>query len=138
MIEVTNDAVVKLTEILEEEKATDSALRVVVVPSGQGVQYMLTLEDEPTDEDVITESGGLRLLFDSQNADFMEGVKIDYIEDIMRSGFVISNPNFPMTGGCGCGAGGGGCGCGASEDSGAAAGGCGCGAGGGGCACGGH
>ena len=96
MIEVTDDAAAKLTEILEEEKATDSALRVVVVPSGQGVQYMLTLEDDPTDEDVITETGGLRLLFDSQNADFMEGVKIDYIEDIMRSGFVISNPNFPQ------------------------------------------
>ena len=81
MIEVTDDAAAKLTEILEEEKATDSALRVVVVPSGQGVQYMLTLEDDPTDEDVITETGGLRLLFDSQNADFMEGVKIDYIEE---------------------------------------------------------
>ena len=137
MIEVTDDAAAKLTEILEEEKATDSALRVVVVPSGQGVQYMLTLEDDPTDEDVITETGGLRLLFDSQNADFMEGVKIDYIEDIMRSGFVISNPNFPMAGGCGCGAGGGGCGCGAGGEGGG--GGCGCGAGGGGgCACGGH
>jgi iron-sulfur cluster assembly protein len=113
LIEVTNDAAEKLNEILIEEKATDSALRVVVVPSGQGVQYMLTLEDEPTEDDVITETGGLRLLFDSQNADFMDGVKIDYIEDIMRSGFVISNPNFPMaSGGCGCGAGGGGCACG--------------------------
>jgi iron-sulfur cluster assembly protein len=108
MIEVTAEAVEKLKSILVEEEAGDSALRVVVVPAGQGVQYMLTLEKEASEDDIVTETEGLRLLIDSENADLMDGVQIDYIDDLMRSGFVITNPNMPM-GGCACG---GQCGCG--------------------------
>ena len=40
----------------------------------------------------------------------MEGTLIDYVDNLMRSGFVISNPNLQMGGGgCGCG---GNCACG--------------------------
>ncbi len=125
MIEVTAGALEKLKSILVEEEAEDAALRVVVVPAGQGVQYMLTLEKEASEDDIVTETDGLRLLVDADSADLMEGVQIDYIDDLMRSGFVITNPNMPM-GGCACGCGGGGCGCGDG------------GGGGGGCGCGGH
>ena len=119
MIEVTTLAVEKLKSILEEENAQDSSLRVVVVPAGQGVQYMLTLEQNASDDDIVTETDGIRLLVDGESAPLMEGVTIDYVEDLMRAGFVISNPNI-ATGGCACG--GAGCGCGGAE-----AGGCGCG-----------
>lgn len=117
MIEVTTEAVEKLKAIMVDEEAMDTALRVVVVPAGDGVQYMLTLESEQNDDDVLTEIDGVRVLVDADSAPIMEGAKIDYIEDLMRSGFVIDNPNVAMSHGCGCG--GGGCGCGDN--------GCGCG-----------
>ena len=39
----------------------------------------------------------------------MQGARIDYIEDLMRSGFTIDNPNVATDMGCGCG---GNCACG--------------------------
>ncbi|MDE2801756.1 MAG: iron-sulfur cluster assembly accessory protein [Chloroflexota bacterium] len=120
MIEVTAEAVEKLKSIMEDEEAEDSALRVVVVPAGQGVQYMLTLESEQNDDDVLTVVDGVRVLIDADSAPIMQGACIDYVEDLMRSGFTINNPNVASAG-CGCGAGADGCGCGA-----------------GGCGCGGH
>ena len=117
MIEVTDQAVEKLKAILEEEEALDSALRVVVVPAGNGVQYMLTLEKETRADDIITEVDGIKVLIDADSGPLMEGSSIDYVEDLMRSGFVVKNPNIASGGGCGsggCGCGGGGCGCGGS------------------------
>lgn len=108
MIEVTPQAATKLKAILEEEKAKDSALRVVVMPSGHGISYMLSLEQEPGKDDVVTEADGLRIVVDAESVPLVEGSRIDYVEDLMRTGFVISNPNVAM-GGCACG---GNCGCG--------------------------
>jgi iron-sulfur cluster assembly protein len=74
---------------------------------------MLTLEKDVSEDDIVTETGGIRLLVDSESAPLMEGVQIDYIDDLMRSGFVITNPNMTAggcgSGGCACG---GQCGCG--------------------------
>ena len=124
MIDVTAPAVEKLRTILEEEQTPGSAIRVIMVPSGHGAQYMWTLESEPRADDVVNEYDGVRILIDGDAAPIMEGAQIDYVDDFTRSGFIITNPNMPSSGG-GCGSGG--CGCGS--------GGCGSG-GGGGCACG--
>ena len=109
MIEVTAEAVEKLKSIMEDEEAEDSALRVVVVPSGHGVQYMLTLESEQNEDDVLTVVDGVRVLVDADSAPIMQGARIDYTEDLMRSGFTIDNPNVATDFGCACG---GNCGCG--------------------------
>ena len=79
---------------------------------------MLTIEKEAKDDDILTETEGIKLLVDLDSAPIMDGVEIDYVEDLMNTGFVITNPNVPMGGGCGsggCGCGSGGCGCGASQ-----------------------
>jgi len=123
VIDVTAPAAEKLKAILKEEDAADSSVRVVVIPSGHGVQYMLTIEKEAKDDDILTETEGIKLLVDLDSAPIMDGVEIDYVEDLMNTGFVITNPNVPMGGGCGsggcgsggCGCGSGGCGCGASQ-----------------------
>ncbi len=113
-------AVEKLTEVMKEEGQESSALRISVHPGGNGgVQYMLSLESEPTDDDVLIEGYDIKIIVDEDSATLVEGAEIDYVDGLMRSGFVINNPNLPSTGG-GCG-GGGGCACGGN---------CGCGAGG--------
>ena len=113
-------AVEKLTEVMKEEGQESSALRISVLPGGNGgVQYMLSLEPEPTDDDLLIEGYDIKIIVDEDSATLVEGAEIDYVDGLMRSGFVINNPNLPSTGG-GCG-GGGGCACGGN---------CGCGAGG--------
>jgi iron-sulfur cluster assembly accessory protein len=110
LIEITEPAIEKLTAILEEEEALESAIRVVVVPAEHGVQYMLTLEAEPKEDDLTMQVGKVRVVVDEDSAPLMEGAQIDYVEDLMRSGFLITNPNIPSSGGgCGCG---GNCACG--------------------------
>ena len=124
MINISPLASEKLREILVEQGEEGSALRVVLMPGAHGgAQYMLALEKEPKSDDTIVNSDGVQILIDADSAPMMEGAEIDYMDGLMRSGFVINNPNI-QSGGCACG-GGGGCG----ND--------GCG-GGGGCACGGH
>jgi iron-sulfur cluster assembly accessory protein len=126
LIDITPLAAEKLENVLREQGEVGSLLRVVVVPSGHGgLQYMLGVEQEPKDGDVVIETERVRVLVDSESSPLIEGAQIDYVDGLMRSGFVISNPNVENHGGCGCGGGGGG-GCGGGG------GGCGCGGGGGG------
>ena len=121
---VTPLAIEKLKEVITAEDEAGSALRVVAMPAGHGLQYMLTMEKEHQPDDTVLRMDGMEFLMDSDSAPFLEEATIDYVEEFGgRVGFVINNP---MYAGGGCG--GGGCGCGG--------GGCGC--GGGGCGCGGH
>ena len=122
LIDVTPLAAEKLGEVISEQGEEGSLLRVIVTPGGHGgVQYMLGLEQAPNQDDMVIDIEDLRLLVDAESAPLVEGAQIDYVDGLMRSGFVITNPNLPMGEGGGCACGGGGCGCG-----------------GGGCGCGGH
>jgi iron-sulfur cluster insertion protein len=110
MITVTDTAAGKLKEILDEEGQPEGALRVIVVPQGGGAQYMLALEEEAGAEDLIIHDIGVRVITDLDSAPLLDGAEIDYSEGLMRSGFVITNPNIAISaGGCACG---GDCGCG--------------------------
>ena len=124
MINVTQLATEKLKEILVEEGAEGASLRVILMPGPNGgAQYMLALENDPKSDDTIVHSNGVSIVIDSDSAPLMQGAEIDYADGLMRSGFVINNPNIQQSGACACG-GEGGCACG--------------GGGAGGCACGGH
>ena len=57
--------------------------------------------------------GSLEFLVDPTSAEALEGASIDWVENVMNSGFAITAPNAPKA------AGGGGCGCGANEAHGA-------------------
>ncbi|MBI2164984.1 MAG: iron-sulfur cluster assembly accessory protein [Chloroflexi bacterium] len=104
MITVTPMAIDKIKGILEEEKAPGSALRILMIPSGHGVQYMFSLESETKEDDVAVDADGVRILIDPDTAPLLQGSSIDYVESLMRSGFVIQNPNIQPSGeGCACG-----------------------------------
>jgi iron-sulfur cluster assembly protein len=127
LVEITPLAAQRLEAVLKEQDAEGSLLRIMVTPGANGaVQYMLGVEQEPSDGDVVIDAENIKVLVDAESAPLVDGAEIDYVDGLMRSGFVISNPNV-QSGGCACG--GGGCGGGG--------GGCGGGGGEGGCACGG-
>ena len=130
IIDVTPLAAEKLVDALKEQGEEGSLLRVMVMPGGNGgIQYMLGVEKEPAEGDIVIDVSSVKVLVDAESIPLVEGAQIDYIEGLMRSGFVISNPN-AQSGGCGCG--GGGCGGGGGGGCGGGGGG-GCGCGGGGC-----
>ena len=125
-MEITELAIEKLKEVMEEQGEGESSLRVIAMPAESGgVQYMLTMENESQADDTELNVSGVRFLMDSDSAPFLEEATIDFVENLGgQVGFVINNPMFASAGGCGSG-----CGCGSGGG-----GGCGCGGGG----CGGH
>ena len=130
IIDVTPLAAEKLVDALKQQGEEGSLLRVMVMPGGNGgIQYMLGVEKEAADDDIVIDATSIKVLVDSESVPLVEGAQIDYVEGLMRSGFVISNPNV-QSGGCACG--GGGCGGGGGGGCGGGGGG-GCGCGGGGC-----
>ena len=97
----------RLGEVLEEEKATDSYLKIEVYQGGGcacsgGFRYALTLEKTPADSDVVEEVGGLRVMAAKADAEMLRGSKIDFVESLQKTGFKIENPNVHIEA-CGCG-----------------------------------
>ena len=108
IVSFTQAAVDKLGEVLEEQDAKESYLRISASTDQHGgVQYGFGLEDEAGSDDISIVDGSVKALIDQESVPLIAGSSIDYVEGFQRSGFVISNPNF--AGGCACG--GGGCGC---------------------------
>ena len=130
-ISVSEVAALKLKEVMSDEGQGDSYLRIVVMPgAGGGAQYMLSLEEDVKSTDSIIDASGVGLVVDNDSLPLLDGSEIDYVDGLMKSGFVINNPNFLSEGGGGGGCGGGGCGAGAQDET---AQGASCACGGGGC-----
>jgi len=86
----------------EEGLPESAGLRVRVVPGGcSGFQYSLNIEEESRQGDFILDDKGVRLFVDMFSAQYLNGVEIDYVTNVMGSGFTFTNPN--ATGSCGCG-----------------------------------
>jgi len=103
MIEITEAAAAELKQLLEKEKKTDHGLRIFAAGFGCGgiIHYGLKLEKSPENEDVVSESNGIKLFFNKHIQDEIDEVKIDYIDNEYGNGFIIDNPNSPKCGsGC--------------------------------------
>ena len=86
----------------EEGLPETAGLRVRVVPGGcSGFQYSLNIEEESRQGDFVLDDKGVRLFVDMFSAQYLNGVEIDYVQNVMGSGFTFKNPN--STGSCGCG-----------------------------------
>ena len=102
MVSITDKAAAQVRKLLEERGAETGALRVFVAGGGcSGYQYGMTLAQEAEEDDLIIEQQGIRLVVDPESAPLLGGAEIDYVEDIMKSGFTIFNPNAVKS--CACG-----------------------------------
>ncbi len=102
-VNLTPTAVSKVQTFMAEHGASEEAgLRVAVLPGGcSGFQYGLNIEDAPEEDDEILTFEGVRLFIDPFSAQYLEGVEVDYVQNLMGSGFTFKNPT--AAGGCGCG-----------------------------------
>ena len=102
MMTLTENAIVKIKDILAEENKPDVCLRVFVQGGGcSGFSYGFTLDEVKNEDDFVIEQSGLAVLVDAMSSQYLQGANVDYKEDITGSQFVISNPNAQST--CGCG-----------------------------------
>ena len=102
MLSITEKAAVRAREVLVEKGLPEGGLRVFVLGGGcAGYQYGMALAQHAEQDDLVVEEQGLKLVVDPDSALLLEGAEIDYVDDLMRSGFTIYNPN--ATHSCACG-----------------------------------
>src|SRR6201988_686257 len=103
-LNVTESAATEISKFMASEEGLPetAGLRVRVVPGGcSGFQYSLNIEEDSRQGDFVLDEKGVRLFVDMFSAQYLNGVEIDYVTNMMGSGFTFSNPN--ATGSCGCG-----------------------------------
>ena len=107
-ISLTNEAALKVRELLDAEGRTDLRLRIAVQPGGcAGMQYQLFFDERTLDGDLLVDQpveGGsvsVPLVVDRTSVPLVTGAVISYTDTIEKQGFEIDNPN--AGGGCACG-----------------------------------
>jgi iron-sulfur cluster assembly protein len=100
MISVSESAAGKIRQLVGAN-GDGKGLRVKVVGGGcSGLQYRMEL-DTAGERDKVFERDGARLIVDKKSFLYLNGSELDYAEELMSSGFRVTNPNAKRT--CGCG-----------------------------------
>ncbi len=99
---VTEAAASKIAELIAGEDEEGLFLRVSVRPGGcSGLSYEMFFDGEAADDDVNTETAGIKVAVDPASAPYLVGATLDYKDGLQGAGFAINNPN--VTKSCGCG-----------------------------------
>ncbi len=100
-IQISDKAVEQLRKL---EVGEEKFLRISVVPGGcSGMTYSACIDSNSTDEDeVVHQVEDVRVVADLGSVVFLDGLEIDYSDDLVRSGFRFRNPRARKS--CGCGA----------------------------------
>lgn len=102
MITITDSAVQKFKELQVKKNAVDQFLRLAIKGGGcSGFSYSMDFTDKTEAHDKQWEVNGLKIVVDPKSYLYLNSMTLDYIDDIIDSGFKFNNPN--ATGSCGCG-----------------------------------
>ncbi len=101
-ITLTPAAAQAVIDLLAKRELSGYALRVFVSGGGcSGMQYGMALENQIRDLDLTYSMHGVTLVVDEVSINYLHGASIDYVDNVMGSGFKIDNPNAVSA--CGCG-----------------------------------
>ncbi len=102
MIQLTERAIGKVTEIMESQDPKPNGLRISVVGGGcSGFSYSMAFENQPSMLDKTYNFNGLKVFVDQASMLYLDGAEVDYVETLEGAGFKFGNPNVKST--CGCG-----------------------------------
>jgi len=98
---LSSSAVARL-KFLETQREMPCFFRIRVDSGGcSGLQYAFSFETEQNPEDVVITQDGVGLVVDDVSLTFLQGVEVDFVEELMGHYFQIKNPNSKTA--CGCG-----------------------------------
>lgn len=101
-VEITPSAMARIKSMLATRSDLQGkGLRIYVTDGGcAGYSYGMAF-DTPEPQDVTQEVDGLQIAMDPESWPWLRGVRVDFQESLIGSGFSITNPNAAAT--CGCG-----------------------------------
>ncbi len=98
MIQFTPAAMEHLRECIEEEEK----VRVAVQGGGcSGMSYVLDIETEFDEEDILLDIPGVMVYIDPYSAEILSQTTVDYVKTLQSEGFTFLNLRANTT--CGCG-----------------------------------
>ena len=87
---------------IAQRQGKPAILRLTVEGGGcSGFQYKFDLTDAAENDDMVSETDGVRLVVDPVSLDLVSGSTVDFVESLGGAAFKVENPN--ATAGCGCG-----------------------------------
>jgi len=99
---ISPSAVKRLHNMIEAEGDKNLMLRVSVSGGGcSGFQYGFSFDSTQTNDDMIFEKDGVRVVTDGVSMDLLAGSEVDFVDDLMGQYFQMVNPNASSS--CGCG-----------------------------------
>lgn len=104
MIEVSELAAQRIKEMLAEqqEEGQKLYLRIGVKGGGcSGLSYGMGFDTDTKEDDIHMNHHGVDVIVDKESAPMLNGVQIDFKQNMMGGGFTIDNPNAIAS--CGCG-----------------------------------
>ncbi len=100
-ITLSEEAAKRINEIIAAQ-SDKTMLRLSVEGGGcSGFQYQFDLVNEKTNEDIVIEKDGAKLLIDSVSIMYVQGSVVDFVDDLIGASFRVNNPNAIAA--CGCG-----------------------------------
>lgn len=103
MIDITPAAIREVTRFLKSQKLSSEAVfRLGVAPGGcSGLYYTMEFGPQSATGDRIYDLNGIKVAISESSVSYLNGLTLDYSEDLMGGGFRFKNPN--ATNSCGCG-----------------------------------
>ena len=99
---LTDNAVIKIKDLIAEENNPNINLRIYVQGGGcSGMQYGFTFDEEINEDDTKVEKDDCTILVDPMSLQYLHEAEIDYTESLQGSQFKIHNPSAKAS--CGCG-----------------------------------
>ena len=100
-ISLTDSAANRVRNYLEK-RGSGVGLRLGVTETGcSGYSYVINYADEVSDDDVVFEDKGIKVVIDPSALALIDGTEIDFVKNGLNQAFSFRNPN--ISGECGCG-----------------------------------
>lgn len=102
MIQLSQAAIAEVSRIKSKQHNPHAVFRLGVKPGGcADFYYIMVLDETIAPEDQVQLCDSFQIVVDPESLRYLDGVKIDYTEDLMGGGFRFDNPNALSH--CGCG-----------------------------------
>ncbi len=100
-ISLTESAASRVRNYLEA-RGGGVGLRLGVTKTGcSGYSYVINYAEGVTDDDVVFEDKGVKVVVDAEALALIDGTEVDFVKSGLNEAFSFRNPN--VTGECGCG-----------------------------------
>jgi len=91
----------QIKSLIDNRGKESAGIKVGVNNKGcSGLSYVLEYADTQESGSEIVDINGIKIFIDAKAILYIIGTELDYVEDIMQSGFVFKNPNAKSV--CGC------------------------------------